>query len=327
MSAPSSIRPGQPGTPAPSPAWHALSSDTVLASLCSSQLGLSDLEARARQARYGLNRLPVASGVSALEILGNQLRSVVVLLLVAAGALSLAIGDLIEAVAIAVVLVINAGLGFTTDWRARQAMAALLRLEAPRALVFRDARLRAIAAEHLVPGDVVQLDAGNKVPADVRLIEAADLSIDEAPLTGESLAVEKTVGPIDAATLVADRRNMAYMGTTAVSGTGLAVVTGTGAQTELGRARTPSRRPRPAPGLVNHRDRRPRLGGGARARRAVASGIADRDRPGCRRHARGAASCGHDGPCRRHAPDGTPSCARATVAIGRVSRFRDRRLH
>ena len=235
MFARSSIRQAQPGTAAPSLAWHALSGDAVLAGLSSSRQGLSDHEARARQATYGNNRLPVAPRVSALEILGNQLRSVVVLLLVAAAALSLAIGDHVEAAAIAVVLVINAGLGFTTDWRARQAMAALLQLEAPRALVLRDARLRAIAAEHLVPGDVVQLDAGNKVPADVRLIEAADLSIDEAPLTGESLAVEKAADPIDAATIVADRRNMAYMGTTAVSGTGFAVVTGTGAQTELGK--------------------------------------------------------------------------------------------
>src|SRR5215204_675578 len=142
MFARSSIRQAQPGTAAPSLAWHALSGDAVLASLCSSRQGLSDHEARARQATYGNNRLPVAPRVSALEILGNQLRSVVVLLLVAAAALSLAIGDHVEAVAIAVVLVINAGLGFMTDWRARQAMAALLQLEAPRALVLRDARLR-----------------------------------------------------------------------------------------------------------------------------------------------------------------------------------------
>ena len=177
-------------------------------------------------------------GVSALVILGDQLRSVVVGLLIAATLLSLLIGDRLEAAAIATVLVINAVLGFATEWRARRAMEALLQLEASQALVKRSGRLLAVAAETLVAGDIVRLDAGNRVPADVRLLEAIDLSTDEAPLTGESMPADKQVAPLPVDTLVADRTNMAYLGTTVVSGTGLAVVVATGTHTELGRIGT-----------------------------------------------------------------------------------------
>jgi Ca2+-transporting ATPase len=217
------------------PAWHATDADKVLAELDTDRQGLSDAAAAARLAKMGPNRLPPPPSIPALAILGNQLRSVVVALLIAATLLSLLIGDRLEAAAIATVLLINAALGFATEWRARRAMEALLQLEASHALVKRSGRLLAVPAEALVPGDIVQLDAGNRVPADVRLLEAVDLSTDEAPLTGESLPADKHVAPLPTDTQVADRANMAYLGTTIVSGTALAVVVSTGTHTELGR--------------------------------------------------------------------------------------------
>src|SRR5687767_12079228 len=180
MAVPSSP-PNQPGRDEARsrPVWHALAVEPVLGDLKTTRQGLTETEAAARLAAVGPNRIPSAPGVSALVILGNQLRSVVVGLLAAAILLSLLIGDHLEAVAIAVVLVVNAALGFATEWRARRAMHALLLLEAARALVVRDGRLQVVAGDAIVPGDVVQLDAGNRVPADVRLMEAADFSTDE----------------------------------------------------------------------------------------------------------------------------------------------------
>ena len=225
----------------PSPAraaWHSSGIDEVLAGLGSSWHGLSEADAVARLAAVGPNRLPPPARVPVLVILRNQLRSVVVGLLIAATVLSLVIGDRLEAAAIATVLVINAALGFITEWRARRAMEALLQLAASHALVKRNGKLIAVPSETLVPGDIVQLDAGNRVPADVRLSEATDLGIDEAPLTGESLPADKQVAPLPQEASLPDRSNMAYLGTTVVSGTALAVVVVTGAETELGRIGT-----------------------------------------------------------------------------------------
>lgn len=217
------------------PTWHAPEQQQVLADLRTTPHGLTDADAAARLRTVGPNRIPSHPGVSPLVILGNQLRSVVVGLLFAAILLSLIIGDHLEAVAISIVLVVNAALGFVTEWRARRAMEALLLLEAIRALVMRNGGLQVVPAEAIVPGDVVQLDAGNRVPADVRLLEASDFSTDEAALTGESMPAEKQTDPVPADTVVADRTNMAYMGTAVASGTALAVVVATGQQTELGR--------------------------------------------------------------------------------------------
>ena len=227
----SGVPPGAPGTP-----WHAVATQEVWAALGTTPEGLSEQEAAKRLANVGLNRLPLEPGVSALSILLAQLRSIVVLLLLVAVVLSLALRDVIEAGAIGAVLLINTVLGFMTEWRARRAMETLLRLQAARATVVRDEELRVVGAETLVPGDVVQLDAGNTVPADVRLFQSAELTTNEAPMTGESLPVEKTPDiAFDRTTPLADRRNMAYMGTTIATGMGLGVVVATGASTELGR--------------------------------------------------------------------------------------------
>jgi Ca2+-transporting ATPase len=222
-----------------SQAWHAISIDETLAGLRSRAEGLTDEEAARRFAEVGPNRLPVAARVSALAVLLTQLRSVIVYLLAAAIAVSLAFGDRLEAGAIAAVLVLNTVIGFVTEFRARRAMEALVLLDVPRASVVRNGQLRGIAADQLVPGDVVEIDAGRHVPGDARLINASDLNVDEAPLTGESMPVSKghaEVLPAD--TPLADRQNMIFMGTVVTSGLARAVVTGTGAATEIGRIGT-----------------------------------------------------------------------------------------
>jgi Ca2+-transporting ATPase len=174
--------------------------------------------------------------VSALRILGGQVKSIVVALLVAAASVSLASGDRIEAAAIGAVLAINTLIGFVTELRARRAMDALLGLDASRATVLRAGRLRNLGAEELVPGDVVRLDAGQRVPADARLLHATDLRTDEAALTGESLPVSKADrGPLPQTTPLADRTNVVFKGTTVAAGTATAVVSATGAATEIGR--------------------------------------------------------------------------------------------
>ena len=218
------------------PAWHARPAGDVLAALDTGSSGLSDAEAGRRLQQYGPNRLTPPTPVSALTVLLDQLKGIVVLLLIAAALVSLAMGDRLEAIAIAAVLIINSLIGFFTELRARRTMEALLQFESSHVAVLRDGQLRTMDGEALVPGDVVQIDAGQRMPADGRLIESTDLRVDEAPLTGESLPVSKrAAGTHSPETPLADRRNMVYKGTTVAAGTAMVVVTGTGAATELGR--------------------------------------------------------------------------------------------
>lgn len=216
--------------------WHSVSADDVLRHFSTSRDGLDEAEARRRLERYGPNRLAPPKPTSALRILRDQFTSVVVYLLLAAAAISLALGDRIESVAIAVVLVINTAIGFVTELRARRAMESLLQFDASKATLIRGGRLRTADATTLVPGDVIQLDIGRRVPADARLLDASDLRTDEAALTGESLPVTKRGDAHhDEGTPLADRTNMVYKGTTVTGGTALAVITETGAATEIGR--------------------------------------------------------------------------------------------
>jgi len=163
-------------------------------------------------------------------------RSVVVVLLGAAGLVALAMGDRIEAAAIGVVLLLNTLIGFVTELRARRAMDALLQFEVPSASVVRAGRAHVVRSPALVPGDVIELVAGQAVPADARLIESAELRTTEAALTGESLPISKHAHrSLPVATLLAERTNMVYLGTAVAAGSARAVVTATGAATELGR--------------------------------------------------------------------------------------------
>jgi magnesium-transporting ATPase (P-type) len=214
---------------------HAASVADVLAELDSLPSGLSEDEAARRLQQYGPNRFELTKPVSALKILGDQLRSIVVALLIVAAVISLTLGDWIEAVAIAVVLAINTVIGFVTELRARRAMAALLRLDVPRAFVVRGGQVHGVDAHGLVPGDVIAVNAGQQVPADGRVIEEVDLRSDEASLTGESMPVSKSTAVLPPDTPLADRTNMVYKGTTVVAGTARVLVTATGGRTEIGR--------------------------------------------------------------------------------------------
>jgi Ca2+-transporting ATPase len=215
--------------------WHHATISEALAALDSRAEGLTAADAAARLQRFGPNRLQSAKPASALHILIAQFTSVMVLLLIGAAALSLVLGDRVESLAIAIVILLNAVLGFVVELRARRAMESLQSLQASKAFTLRDGHLVAIPAEMLVPGDVVELNAGQIVPADGRLITSHDLRTNEAALTGESLPSSKlATAALPEDTLLAERKTMVYKGTTVAAGTGRMVVTATGAATEVG---------------------------------------------------------------------------------------------
>lgn len=217
--------------------WHARSIEWTSKRLTTNESrGLTSEEAARRLERYGPNALAPAKGRSALSILLAQFRSLIVGLLVAATVIAFAMGDHVEALAILVVIVLNAGIGFFTEWKAERTLTALQRQVVPVAQVIRDAVERQIPATEVVPGDLAVLLAGARVPADGRLVESVRLQIDEAALTGESVATSKIVDVIpDPAAPLGDRFNMAFMGTTITDGRGRLLVTATGAQTEVGK--------------------------------------------------------------------------------------------
>jgi P-type Ca2+ transporter type 2C len=167
---------------APSVVWHSLTVSETLAVLASRPDGLSPAEAAERLARYGPNQFQVSRPLSAWTVLLGQLRSVIVLLLGAAGVVAFLTGDVLDGAAIMAVLVLNVAIGFATELQARRAMAALLGLEVARARVIRNGQLMDIEAENLVPGDVLEVEAGDAVPADARLLEAIELRTLEASL-------------------------------------------------------------------------------------------------------------------------------------------------
>lgn len=197
--------------------------------------GLSQKDVLERRGIYGPNRLLQQARKSALVILLKQFKSIIVWLLTAAAILSVLLGDHAEAIAIAVVLAINAAIGFFTELRASRSMEALLRIAEVRTRVRRDGRVQEIDARDIVPGDIVILDAGDVVTADLRLIRASNLFSDESVLTGESLPVEKTTDAAAPDAGIGDRVSMVFKGTSITRGTGEGVVTATGMATELGR--------------------------------------------------------------------------------------------
>lgn len=198
--------------------------------------GLSNEEAEKRRERFGPNRLRTARRKSVWSILLNQFKSLVVLLLLAAAGTAAAFGQIIEAIAIAAALVINAAVGFGTEFAARRSMDALRRMGQIVARVRRDGGMQDLHAEKLVPGDIVALQEGEVVPADLRLVAVENLQCNEAALTGESEPVSKTLDPLEAEEVpLAERVNMAFKGTAVTRGAGEGVVVGTGTSTEIGR--------------------------------------------------------------------------------------------
>jgi magnesium-transporting ATPase (P-type) len=202
--------------------------------LASAAEGLSEAEARSRQERFGKNLLPAAKPVTLAAIVLHQFLSPLIYILLAAAAVAVALQDLVDAGFILAVVLLNAGLGTFQEWRAEQSAAGLQRLLKVQARVRRQGAERRIAAEDLVPGDIVLIESGNRVPADLRLLRANNLSADESFLTGESMAVDKTAGAVAANAPVSERLNMAFAGATVVSGRGEGVVVATGLRTEVG---------------------------------------------------------------------------------------------
>lgn len=218
------------------PLWHTLSSETVMSRLKSAPTGLSRPEAARRLAEYGPNELQSVHRTSPWTILFAQFKNVLIVILLIATVLSAFLGHPIEAIAIAVIVLFAVLLGFVQEYRADRAIEALRQMAAPTTTALRDGEEVEIAARDLVPGDVILLRAGDKIPADARLIEAVNLQIEEASLTGESVPVEKHAAPLaDAELAVGDRRNMAYAGTAATYGRGRAIVVATGMSTEFGK--------------------------------------------------------------------------------------------
>lgn len=197
--------------------------------------GLTAAEASQRLAQYGPNELQAARQRSLLSLLAHQFRSLIVVLLLVAASLAFLLGDTIEAFAILVVILINAAIGFATEWRAAMALEGLRRQSVSVARVRRDDEERQIPASELVPGDVVLLTAGDRVPADGRLTELARLQADESALTGESVPVAKALEAIeDAEASVGDRAIMVHLGTVVTDGRATFLVTATGANTQMG---------------------------------------------------------------------------------------------
>jgi P-type Ca2+ transporter type 2C len=223
--------------PRDEPAWHALTVAQLREQLgTDTDRGLASAEAQRRLAQYGPNELVVATGRTAWAILLHQFKSLIVLLLVAAAAIAVVLGDVAEALAIAIVIVLNAAIGFFVEHKAERTLAALREHAVPTAHVVRDGHEHEIPARALVPGDVVVLDAGARVPADGRIVHAVQLKVEEAALTGESHTVTKTTDPVtDEAAPLGDRIDMTYLGTAITDGRARMVVTATGARTELGK--------------------------------------------------------------------------------------------
>jgi Ca2+-transporting ATPase len=219
----------------PTSPWHTLPVETVFSLLECTPNGLTSEEAARRLARYGPNELQAARRISPWAILLQQFKNVLIIILLIAVGLSAILGHSIEAIAIAVIVLFAAGLGFVQEYRAERAIEALRQMAAPVATALRDGDDVEILARDLVPGDIILLKTGDRVPADARLIEAINLQVMEAALTGESVPVEKHTAPLPDPRLgVGDRKNMVYAGTVVTYGRGRAVVVATGMQTEFG---------------------------------------------------------------------------------------------
>ncbi|WP_409333191.1 cation-translocating P-type ATPase [Trujillonella humicola] len=214
--------------------WHVLSRTDVLGWLDTSAHGLSGTEAARRIGRYGRNELPATEATPAWRVLARQFVSPLIGILVLTFVITLVQRHWVDAGAIGLVLLINAAIGFWQERRAETAVRALQRLSVPVCRVLRDGAEREMAAAELVPGDVVLLESGERVPADLRLLEVNGLQVDESMLTGEVLPVTKQVNRLPVHTLATDRTNIVFSGTLVTAGRGRGVVVGTGTSTELG---------------------------------------------------------------------------------------------
>lgn len=215
--------------------WHTLTVEEVVARLQGAPDGLGAAEAASRLEQYGPNEIEAARRVPPWKLLLEQFRNVLIIILLVATGISFLLGEGVESVVIAVIVLFAVVLGFVQEYRAERAIDALRQLAAPTATAVRDGRETSVPARELVPGDVIVLKAGDRVPADARVLESVNLKVDEAALTGESVAVEKSPEPLpDPDLAVGDRSNMVHAATAAAYGRGRAVVVGTGMDTQVG---------------------------------------------------------------------------------------------
>ncbi len=219
--------------------WYQKEIGDVIKEIGSKREGLSPDEAKRRLLRYGLNELMERKKRSPFMMFFDQFKDFMIIVLILAAIISGIIGEPSDTIAIIVIVILNAVIGFVQEYRAEKAMAALKKMAAPSALVMRDGMPSNIPASELVPGDIVILEAGKVVPADMRLIETAQLRIEEAALTGESVPVDKHIEVLHEEHLpLGDRKNMAYKGTFVTYGRGVGIVTDTGMDTEIGKIAT-----------------------------------------------------------------------------------------
>ena len=217
------------------PSWHARTAEAALADVGACVGGLSEMEAAARLQRFGRNALAVATGKGPLQRFLAQLANPLIYVLLGSALISALLGHAVDTAVILAVVLINSAIGFVQEGRAEHALEAIRGMVSPVASVLRDGRRVSIDAATVVPGDILLLEAGDRIAADVRLIKARNLCIDESILTGESAAVEKAIDPVDVDLPLGDRRSMGYSGTLVTTGQGTGLVVATGAAAELGR--------------------------------------------------------------------------------------------
>ena len=217
------------------PPWHSLDTETAFLMLHSSAQGLAPEEAQRRLVAQGPNLLPEARPTSPLKRFARQLDNLLIYLLLASALITLLLGHALDSMVIAGVVLINAVIGYVQEGKAEEALAALRGLVAQQATVIRTGRRAEIPAQEIVAGDILVLNAGDRVSADLRLLAAYNLNLDESALTGESTPVEKSLPKLAADTPLADRANMAYSGTLVTAGQGMGLVVATGMGTEIGR--------------------------------------------------------------------------------------------
>jgi magnesium-transporting ATPase (P-type) len=215
-------------------AWHALQTEEIFRKLITSPEGLTSEEVALRLGEYGKNILPTRKPPGVPEIVLHQFKSPLIYILLIAGVISILLDDVKDAGFIFLVVVINAIIGTVQEWKAEQSASQLQTILKIMARVRREKTELKIPAEEIVPGDIVLLESGNRIPADLRILYAANLTIDESLLTGESAAVQKTADILIADIPVSDRHNMSYAGSTVITGRGCGVVTATGNRTEVG---------------------------------------------------------------------------------------------
>ena len=215
--------------------WHSLRCDDIFQALNTSHSGLSETEAKARLPQYGANELKSKRQISPAMIFLRQFLSPLIYVLLVAAIISVILQDYIDAGVILGVLLVNAAIGFIQEIRAEKAMEALMQMTAPQARVERDGKVQSIPARQIVPGDILFLETGDKIPSDARLVEVSNLRVNETTLTGESMPVDKSTEVLVGIVPIAERKNMVYMGTIAAYGRATAVAVRTGMSTEIGK--------------------------------------------------------------------------------------------